>query len=358
MDHEKGNTLKVYIKQYLNRYKGCFALVAGIMIFYIFTLYLCGVSAADIRYFAGLEIVFLVVSAVFCGIRYWYRMRTVKRQIRDYMQGMQTLSDTEDALEEVYMDALEQLQNKRQEEKGAYRNQQREMEEYYALWVHQIKTPISAMHLLIQSFEEQAMEFEEHAEETLDFLNEMKMKIFQTEEYVGMVLSYLRMEDMGNDLKFQWYPIGDIMRQAVRKYSQIFILKKIHLNFQDSRQMVLTDEKWLLFVIEQILSNALKYTSSDEVRPPKAGSISLYIKGTELVVEDTGIGIAPEDLPRIFERGFTGYNGREHQKSTGIGLYLCKTIIQKLGHSIRAESRVGVGTKIYISLEREDVKFE
>ena len=88
------------------------------------------------------------------------------------------------------------------------------------------------------------------------------------------------------------------------------------------------------------------------------GSISLYIKGTELVVEDTGIGIAPEDLPRIFERGFTGYNGREHQKSTGIGLYLCKTIIQKLGHSIRAESRVGVGTKIYISLEREDVKFE
>jgi len=76
------------------------------------------------------------------------------------------------------------------------------------------------------------------------------------------------------------------------------------------------------------------------------------------VVEDTGIGIASEDLPRIFERGFTGYNGREHQKSTGIGLYLCKTIIQKLGHSIRAESRVGVGTKIYISLERENVKFE
>ena len=242
--------------------------------------------------------------------------------------------------------------------------------DYYSLWVHQIKTPISAMHLLIQSFEEQAMEFEEHAEETLNFLNEMKMKIFQTEEYVGMVLSYLRMEDMGNDLKFQWYPIGDIVRQAVRKYSQIFILKKIHLNFQDSRQMVLTDEKWLLFVIEQVLSNALKYTSSDEIRPPKVqgmgspdgdtekGCISIYIKGTELVVEDTGIGIAPEDLPRIFERGFTGYNGREHQKSTGIGLYLYKTIIQKLGHSIRAQSRVGVGTKIYISLEREDVKFE
>lgn len=163
MDHEKGNTLKVYIKQYLNRYKGCFALVAGIMIFYIFTLYLCGVSAADIRYFAGLEIVFLVVSAVFCGIRYWYRLRTVKRQIRDYMQGMQALSDTEDALEEVYMDALEQLQNKRQEEKGAYRNLQREMEEYYALWVHQIKTPISAMRLLLQREEQKQTDPDETA---------------------------------------------------------------------------------------------------------------------------------------------------------------------------------------------------
>ena len=190
--------------------------------------------------------------------------------------------------------------------------------DYYSLWVHQIKTPISAMHLLIQSFEEQAMEFEEHAEETLDFLNEMKMKIFQTEEYVGMVLSYLRMEDMGNDLKFQWYPIGDIMRQAVRKYSQIFILKKIHLNFQDSRQMVLTDEKWLLFVIEQILSNALKYTSSDEVRPPKAGSISLYIKGTELVVEDTGIGIAPE-IRTQHPGGIPCRSGNENLYFSGAG---------------------------------------
>lgn len=113
-------TLRAYIKQYLNRYKGGLALVAGLMIFHIFVLYICGIPAADIRYFAGLELVFFVLAAVFCGIRYWYRLRTVKRQIRDYMQGMQALSDTEDALEEVYMDALEQLQNKRQEEKGAY----------------------------------------------------------------------------------------------------------------------------------------------------------------------------------------------------------------------------------------------
>lgn len=140
------------------------------------------------------------------------------------------------------------------------------------------------------------------------------------------------------------------MRKAVRKYSQIFILKNIHLNFKDSREMVLTDEKWLLFVIEQVLSNALKYTH--------VGSIAVYMERKKLVVEDTGIGIAAEDLPRIFERGFTGYNGREHQKSTGIGLYLCQTILKKLGHSIRVQSRVGEGTKVMINLEREQGTYE
>ena len=155
--------------------------------------------AADIRYFAGLEIVFLVVSAVFCGIRYWYRLRTVKRQIRDYMQGMQTLSDTEDALEEVYMDALEQLQNKRQEEKGAYRNQQREMEEYYALWVHQIKTPISAMRLLLQREEQKQTEDETVGMEK-SVLYDMQQELFWINQYINMALQYQRMNSGMNDL--------------------------------------------------------------------------------------------------------------------------------------------------------------
>ena len=334
------------------------SLYAGTVGIFIVVAFLYNIRMDALKYALLLVILWLLLYVITEYHRFRKKHLLLERFKKSTQECTKELPECRNLLELDYQELLGIFDKKILELKSEARIKGQDLSDYYGMWVHQIKTPISAMHLLIQSFEEQAMEFEEHAEETLDFLNEMKMKIFQTEEYVGMVLSYLRMEDMGNDLKFQWYPIGDIMRQAVRKYSQIFILKKIHLNFQDSRQMVLTDEKWLLFVIEQILSNALKYTSSDEVRPPKAGSISLYIKGTELVVEDTGIGIAPEDLPRIFERGFTGYNGREHQKSTGIGLYLCKTIIQKLGHSIRAESRVGVGTKIYISLEREDVKFE
>ena len=293
MDHEKGNTLKVYIKQYLNRYKGCFALVAGIMIFYIFTLYLCGVSAADIRYFAGLEIVFLVVSAVFCGIRYWYRLRTVKRQIRDYMQGMQTLSDTEDALEEVYMDALEQLQNKQQE----------------LFWINQ---------------------------------------------YINMALQYQRMNSGMNDLVLEMVSADQVVRTAIRRFAPIMIRKKIAIHYEECQEMVLSDEKWLEFVVEQILSNAIKYSGENH-------AVTIHINRNEadntceFVISDQGIGIRKEDLPRIFEKGYTGYNGRADKTSTGIGLYLCREITKKLGHGIMITSEIGKGTDVTIVFERNNL---
>ncbi len=130
----------------------------------------------------------------------------------------------------------------------------------------------------------------------------------------------------------------------------MFILKKIRLDFTETGRNVLTDEKWLVFVIEQILSNGLKYT--------KKGSISIYMEGERLVIRDTGIGISPEDLPRVFERGFTGYNGRQDKKSTGIGLYLCKSILDRLGHKIEIRSEVGKGTRVYLWLDRETYRVE
>ena len=110
----------------------------------------------------------------------------------------------------------------------------------------------------------------------------------------------------------------------------------------------MTDEKWLRFVVEQVLSNALKYT--------REGSISIYLEAPRtLVIRDTGIGIAPEDLPRIFEKGFTGYNGRSDQKASGLGLYLCRRVCAKLGHTITAESVPDQGTAIRIGLEQQAV---
>ena len=318
---------------------GLFCALSGVLIFWLY-----GLPGEAIAYLLCLCCIGTSFWAVLSFVRFWRKHKILRKMEEAIFVTAEDLPETTTLIEEDYQHLIQRLVRENRQRQAAADSMLEDLTSYYTLWVHQIKTPIAAMDLLLQAGPDRA--------------TEMEIELQKIAQYVDMVLQYLRLDSTDKDLVLQRCQLDAVVRQTVRKYAKLFILKKIHLNFQDSRQMVLTDEKWLLFVIEQILSNALKYTSSDEVRPPKAGSISLYIKGTELVVEDTGIGIAPEDLPRIFERVFTGYNGREHQKSTGIGLYLCKTIIQKLGHSIRAESRVGVGTKIYISLEREDVKFE
>ena len=183
-------------------------------------------------------------------------------------------------------------------------------------------------------------------EEETPISREMQGELFQVEQYVQMALQYLRMENMNTDLVFERQELDPLIHQAVRKYALLFIRRKISLQYEDVHCEVLTDEKWLEFVLEQILSNALKYT--------RQGQIKIYMdpQGSKtLVIEDSGIGIAPEDLPRIFERGYTGYNGRADKRSTGIGLYLCKQIMDRLSHTIRIESEMGVGTRVYLGLD-------
>lgn len=169
---------------------------------------------------------------------------------------------------------------------------------------------------------------------------ESESELFKIEQYVEMVLQYLRLNSSINDFVLKEYVLDDILRQAVHKYAPMFIRKKLTLNYEPIETKVVTDEKWLVFVIEQILSNAIKYT--------KTGSISIYEEAGMLVIEDTGIGILEEDLPRIFENGYTGYNGRSDKKASGIGLYLCRQIFKKLGHKLSVESEAGKGTKVKI----------
>lgn len=213
-----------------------------------------------------------------------------------------------------------------------------DMLDYYTMWVHQIKTPISAMKLLIQTSDS-------------EISGDLSSELFKIEQYVEMVLSYIRLDSSENDFVIKEYDLDDIIRQAIRKYAPLFIRKKIALDFQNTNCKVLTDEKWLVFVIEQLLSNAIKYTNK--------GKISIYLlEDKKLVIEDTGIGIAEEDIPRIFEKGFTGYNGRTDKKATGLGLYLCKKIMTKLSHGISIESEVGVKTKVILDLSMINLKVE
>ena len=213
-----------------------------------------------------------------------------------------------------------------------------DMIDYYTMWVHQIKTPISAMKLLIQTSES-------------EISSDLSSELFKIEQYVEMVLSYIRLGSNENDFVIKEYDLDNIVRQAIRKYAPLFIRKKINVDFQPTTYKVLTDEKWLVFVIEQLLSNAIKYTNK--------GKISIYpLEDKKLVIEDTGIGISQEDIPRIFDKGFTGYNGRTDKKATGLGLYLCKNILDKLSHKISIESEVGVKTKVILDLSMLNVNIE
>ena len=293
-------------------------------------------------------VMYAVVLSVFAmtiiGILRFYSYYKMHREL-EYLKNVITVSLPEfpepmSRIERDYQELLRVLHESKlaviYEKDNSFSN----MIDYYTLWAHQIKTPIAAMRLILQSEEK-------------EFNEELLEQLFRIEQYVDMVLHYLRMESESSDLLIKRYSLDNIVKQAVKKYAKSFIRKKIKLNYEDLNFGVITDEKWLVFVIEQLLSNALKYTPS--------GSISIYMDEKlpeTLVIEDTGIGIQDEDLPRVFEKGFTGYNGRADKKSTGIGLFLCKKIVKNLSHTISIESTLGKGTKVKIGLDMLDVEIE
>ena len=234
--------------------------------------------------------------------------------------------------EQAYQALLLALHADRQKLKSNMNARYHDMTEYYTVWAHQIKTPIAAIRLALQN-------------EDTTLSRRLTGEVGRVEQYVQMALTYLRLGSDSSDYVIRSCALDDIVRPAVRRFAGEFIQRKIQLNYQMLNYTVITDEKWLGFVVEQVLSNALKYTPQ--------GSVSIYMEPEGvLCIRDTGIGIAPEDLPRVFEKGYTGYNGRSHRKASGLGLYLCREILTRLGHSVSAESQVDHGTTIRIDLRQ------
>ena len=238
---------------------------------------------------------------------------------------------------EQYEEKLKETRESNSEESIRWEELQ-EKQDFFALWTHQIKTPIAALNLLLQGEKQDVAA--------------CRQELFKIESYVEMALNYLRFEEMSNDLVLERNSLEQLVRQVVKKYAAIFIYNHISVQLEHLDYTVLTDEKWFCFVLEQILSNALKYT--------KQGSVKISAEeienGLQVLVQDTGIGIKREDLPRIFEKVFTGYNGRMDKKASGLGLYLCKGVCEKLGHEIRVVSEEGEGTTVILTLQLEKVQ--
>lgn len=265
-----------------------------------------------------------------------YRHFQILKQLpEELISGLPNIKTLED---EQYQEILKLLVEEAAIKETNLNTKYQDMMDYYTTWVHQIKTPIASMKLQLQN-------------EDSDISRRLTEDLFRIEQYVEMVLVYLRLDTEATDYVFKQSELDDIVKPIIRKFAGQFIRRKLRLEYKPLHTQVLTDEKWLSFVIEQVVSNALKYTTQ--------GSITIELEEPKvLCIRDTGMGIAPENLPRIFEKGYTGYNGRNDKSASGIGLYLCKCICNRLGHRIWAESEIDDGTVIKIDFSREKLEVE
>ena len=242
------------------------------------------------------------------------------------------------ALEVLLFEKLALLEMDKKNRAIEEREKLNDLMDYYTLWAHQIKTPIAASSLLVGEIEDKKVK------------NQLEQELFKIESYVNIVLQYLRLESFHEDLVLKKENLEDLVKEIVKKYAIFFIQKGLSLNLHDLDRTIITDKKWFVVILEQVLSNSLKYTSQ--------GGIEIYFQEDRLYIKDSGLGIQDADLLRVFERGFSGYNGRLTQQSSGLGLYLSKKIADELEHQISIASQVGQGTTVMISFSEKKMIFE
>ena len=208
-------------------------------------------------------------------------------------------------IEALLFSKIETLKNDKKELKLQEQIKRNDLLDYYTLWVHQIKTPIAASKLLVEDLQEQTLK------------NQLEQELFKIDSYTNLVLQYLRLESFHDDLVVKRENIEDLVKDIVKKYALFFIQQGLRLDLHDLNHTIITDKKWFVVILEQVLSNSLKYTSQ--------GGIEIFFKEDTLYIKDTGLGIQDADLLRVFERGFSGYNGRLTHQSSGLslGVYFC-----------------------------------
>lgn len=318
--------------------------------------------------YRNIAIIFILFTAIFAGILFLYDSNTeavlyaggicafigsivtmvhflkfrkqhliLKEIYRDLPLTIDKLPSPNDEIQADLNKIIKRLDEIRIENFTNMKNARQDNLDYYTVWIHQIKTPIAAIQMMLNI-------------DDSEMNREMLAELFRIEQYAQMALYYVRLDSSSTDFVIKEYCIDDIIKQAVHSYAPQFIRRKIQLIYSPSDEKILTDEKWLLFIIEQLLSNAVKYTAK--------GSVTIKCADSILTVSDTGIGISPEDLPRIFEKGYTGLSGRTNKKSTGLGLYLCQKAAKMLGHNISVNSQIGKGTEFSLDMSIRKIEIE
>ena len=324
---------------------------------------------------------FITAAAILTGYgRHMESFRQLEQMRENIVAAPDDMKVPEYMYERQYQDCIRAIAQEKDRLQKEMMNRQQDLSKYYSMWVHQIKTPIAALKLLIDEEMRACLDAEMDECPDADRVEENDMRVinvrqkqnelFRIEQYVDMALQYTRLGAQTNDFVIERVLLDDAVKPSIYKYAKQFIHKQLRLTYVPQDIKAVTDKKWLGFVIDQLLSNAVKYTKQGGVtiqvlciaQSDDAGRRSetkeerkhwyeespAVEESVHIIIEDTGIGISADDLPRVCEKGYTGYNGHADQYSTGIGLYLCKAILDKLGHQFLITSEKGRGTRAEI----------
>lgn len=291
----------------------------------VFIFYVYDLEWDALGYMALLEFVVVNVYLVldYSRHRLSHRFLSAQRQVPDlsWMEYDGSQKDRD------YQRIIRQRESLRHCQAEEYRQSRRDLQDLYDMWTHQNKLPIAALKLLLQ-------------EEQPD-IREMRSQVLRLEQYTQMVLAATRLESPETDYVFDWNPLDAPIRSVIRTFSPEFIRKRLRLTYEGTDETALTDVRWLTFVLEQILSNAVKHARSQ---------IEITVKDQVICIQDDGPGIPAQDLERIWSRGVTGQNGRKETAATGLGLYLSKAVMDRLGHEITIETSPDRGTAVRLDL--------
>lgn len=313
------------IKDYIVSRKGQFFLLLAVIVIFPLVFFLYGIDEGAAWYSI---LICTFIFACYSVADFLYFCSKVKK-LREIANNLSEISHNLPAPSDVQAVEYERIINQLYEiiadTTNKLNSEHMDRIEYYTMWLHQIKTPISAIRLVLQSSGVQSAQCEQ--------------ELFKIERYVEMALQYVKMSDIASDLVIEEYKLGQIVGQSLKKYATLFIYSKLSVEIEGTDQVVTTDSKWCSFILEQLLSNAAKYT-------PSGGTIKIILSPNRLDVQDSGIGILEQDIERVFEKGYTGYNGRLDKRASGIGLYMVRKIADVLSIGLDLHSAKGCGTTV------------
>ncbi len=283
--------------------------------------------------------IWLIILVLFYGTAIYqtHKRLTALIALADSLEEKYLLAEImkqpDHAVEAIYYELLKEAGKSMMEQVGASRRDSLEYREYVEQWIHDVKTPISGIRLLCDN---------NKAAWTRTLLVELE----KVDHLVEQALFYARSEDPARDYIIRECLVSEIIHAAIMDNKQVLLNNNVRIEYAEDETSIYTDKKWLCFILNQLIINAVQYRNDND------SVIQFVVErrdgGVVLIVRDNGIGIPESDLPRVFDKGFTGTNGRKQQKSTGFGLYLCKRLCEKMGLAISIRSKPGAYTSVLI----------